>query len=643
MYSCDQLIIHACLFKECFMKLQEVHQEKKEIHIGLVLAGAVTAGAYTAGVLDYLLNTLDLWQQEYDKNPNEVAEPNVIIDAITGASAGSIVAAVTVLALATKRYKNVSDPNSPEADKNLLFDTWVNLGLKQQESMTEKLFSTSDLNNGKVKSLLNTSFISDMLEKLMKDWDGYQQYDMPAYIKHDMEILMTLSNLRGLPLELSFSNGDGAIAHTMSYHKAFAYFKLNKKDKDPLTFKLHLDDKDDVRTLLECSRASGAFPVGLKSVPFKDVSKAYIEANLAEIFKGAKVKPKIEEPYHFLAVDGGMTNNEPIAEALRILNPRPTAPPLEEKLAGIIKDSREKGESDAQRLTRLEAALAVEEKANKPIIMIDPFPNFSFQAPKQQPDYLNDGLIHVVQRLYETLRNQVLFKESDIADLFSNDSQKGMIWPTRYKDGKKYRNAIASAALGGFAGFFNRAFLKHDYMLGQKNCQRFLRNYFYREMDGIQWPEKMKKKFAFESEEGKMSLPIIPDYRVESYDPDKKLFLPEINVGDFPKVSYDELILRDLRPKIARRVEAVLDKLADEVTSSKAEPIDHPWLIKTRPGFFGIRKFLLTNVVQPLSIKLGKKAVKGQLNRWITNQIILDMSNHGLFFNDEKEPDNVLN
>ena len=640
--SCKLLIIHFRLFKYCFMKLQEVHQEKKEIHIGLVLAGAVTAGAYTAGVLDYLLNTLDLWQEEYNKDNINVAEPNVVIDAITGASAGSIVAAVTVLALATKRYKNVSDPNSADADQNLLFDTWVNLGLNKGESMTEKLFSTSDLGNGKVKSMLNTSFIADMIDKLMKDWDNFPKHDMPAYIKKDLEILMTLSNLRGLPLELSFSSGDGAIAHTMSYHKAFAYFKLNKQGNDPLTFKLHLDDNEDVRMLLECSRASGAFPVGLKSVPFKNVPKEYIEANLAEIFKGANVKPNIEEPYNFLAVDGGMTNNEPIAEALRILNPRPMEPPLDKKLNDIVQDSVAKGESPLDRLARLEAALKIEEKANKPIIMIDPFPNFSFQAPKQQPDYLNDGLIHVVQRLYDTLRNQVLFKESDIADLFSNDSQKGMIWPTRYKDGKKYRNAIASAALGGFAGFFNRAFLKHDYMLGQKNCQRFLRYYFYREREGSTWPTAMIDKFAFTSTEGKQSLPIIPDYHIKTFDPDKKMFLPEIQPGEFPKVSYDELILRDLRPKIAKRVEAVLDKLADEVTSSKAEPIDHPWLIKTRPGIFGIRKFLLSNIVQPLSIKLGKKAIKGELNRWITNQIILDMSNHGLFFNDEKEPDNVL-
>ncbi len=634
--------------------------EREDIHIGLVLAGAVTAGAYTAGVLDYLLNTLDLWYEKHAEDPKNVAKPNVIIDAITGASAGSIVAAVTLMALATKRYKNVDDPTNLESDKNLLFDTWVNLGLPRHESMTNKLFATSDLENGHVKSMLNTNFIGDMIDKLTTEWKVTDVQPMPAYIKSDLKVLMTLSNLRGVPLELSFSSGNGAIAHTMSYHKAFAYFTLDKKDKDPTTFSLDLKKIEDVKLMLHCSRASGAFPIGLKSVPFKEISKEYIEANLAQIFKGANIKPRIEEPYQFLAVDGGMTNNEPIAEAFRILNPKPESPPLEQRVSDILKNGKEQGLSAEEQLANIDNTLKEEKRSNKPIIMIDPFPNFSFPEGENatlsekelEEKYLNDGLVHVIPRLYDTLRNQVLFKESDIADLFSNDSQKGMIWPTRYKDGKKYRNAIASGALGGFAGFFRREFLEHDYMLAQKNCQRFLRNYFYQDYDQSGWPQVMKDKFAYVSDEGKQSLPIIPDYKVESYDATKKLFLPEIQVGDFPKVSYEDLILSDLRPKIARRVTAIMDKLEEEMKKKK-EPdhssknantitAEHPWLLKSKPFNEWLRNSLLGDLVIKILVWAAKKWLKGQVNRWITNQIILDMSRHGLFRNDENEPDNVL-
>lgn len=32
-------------------------------HIGLCMAGAVSAGAYTAGVVDYVIKSLDRWEQ----------------------------------------------------------------------------------------------------------------------------------------------------------------------------------------------------------------------------------------------------------------------------------------------------------------------------------------------------------------------------------------------------------------------------------------------------------------------------------------------------------------------------------------------------------------------------------------------------
>lgn len=36
----------------------------------ITMAGAVSAGAYTAGVLDYLIETLDLWEKARKKTEN---------------------------------------------------------------------------------------------------------------------------------------------------------------------------------------------------------------------------------------------------------------------------------------------------------------------------------------------------------------------------------------------------------------------------------------------------------------------------------------------------------------------------------------------------------------------------------------------
>mgnify|MGYP000882124132 FL=1 len=70
--------------------------------IALVLAGAVSAGAYTAGVLDYLLETLDLWEAEKARltaagvplDQWTVPPHAVRLRVVSGASAGSICAAL---------------------------------------------------------------------------------------------------------------------------------------------------------------------------------------------------------------------------------------------------------------------------------------------------------------------------------------------------------------------------------------------------------------------------------------------------------------------------------------------------------------------------------------------------------------------
>jgi hypothetical protein len=43
--------------------------EEGRFKICIAMAGAVSAGAYTAGAMDYLLETLDLWEQAKQKKP----------------------------------------------------------------------------------------------------------------------------------------------------------------------------------------------------------------------------------------------------------------------------------------------------------------------------------------------------------------------------------------------------------------------------------------------------------------------------------------------------------------------------------------------------------------------------------------------
>lgn len=65
---------------------------KEPFDIGLVMAGAISAGAYTAGVVDFLLQALEEWQQLKDKG--EGPPHDVKIRVMSGASAGGMTSAI---------------------------------------------------------------------------------------------------------------------------------------------------------------------------------------------------------------------------------------------------------------------------------------------------------------------------------------------------------------------------------------------------------------------------------------------------------------------------------------------------------------------------------------------------------------------
>ena len=73
-------------------------EANRECQIALALSGAISARAYTAGVFDFLIQALDEWEKA--RNGPGIPNHMVGIKAMSGASAGSIVAAIGAVALA---------------------------------------------------------------------------------------------------------------------------------------------------------------------------------------------------------------------------------------------------------------------------------------------------------------------------------------------------------------------------------------------------------------------------------------------------------------------------------------------------------------------------------------------------------------
>ena len=113
---------------------------------------------------------------------------------------------------------------------------------------------------------------------------------------------------------------------------------------------------------------------------------------------------------------------------------------------------------------------------NTTILMIDPFPNYN-EAPT---DYFDlQAIKFATTQLLGAMRQQLMIKSDLLEKAYDDfDYSRFMIAPVRTSGGITQKESIACGALGGFGGFFNRDFRVHDFMLGRRNCQRFIQNYF---------------------------------------------------------------------------------------------------------------------------------------------------------------------
>ena len=105
------------------MTNKTIQQDNNTFDIGLVLAGAVSAGAYSAGVIDFLIEAIDRWyavrESEISRGvpfERRLAPPhNVRLRAMSGSSAGSMVAALAAVVL--NETPCPVNPESPTSKK----------------------------------------------------------------------------------------------------------------------------------------------------------------------------------------------------------------------------------------------------------------------------------------------------------------------------------------------------------------------------------------------------------------------------------------------------------------------------------------------------------------------------------------------
>lgn len=265
-------------------------------NIALVLSGAVSLGSWEAGVLDELLYQLDRL------NRNREAPDHFKIDVITGASAGALTAAMVGRAVMVGLD-----------DRRSLRNAWV-----------DEIDITRLLQGIPANALLSKQPISEIAEQYLST---PEQANPSSMAPPTLLMRFALSNMSGVDYTLPVNKRPGA-PHTefvSTFHAERREFELNGANRlDAATW----------HEIREAAIASGNFPF------------AFAPHELAsddEPWRGHDLKPFPDE---FTYIDGGLFNNEPLGEAVRLarkLDGTPERPGLDPTRKFLLVDANLNG------------------------------------------------------------------------------------------------------------------------------------------------------------------------------------------------------------------------------------------------------------------------------------------------------------
>jgi len=458
--------------------------------LGLVMAGAVSAGAYTAGVLDFLFEALAEWEKEKASGRSDIPDHQVVIEAMSGASAGGICSAFSAM-LPTLGFFPVHSPTDPACGQNLLYQSWVK-GID-----LTKMLTTNDL-KGVVPSLLDGGALDTVANNAVNRTVAAASLgtgSWPNWLADGLPLYLCLTNTPGVPYLLSMTTGNQSVrGHRVVVHTDMAPFWAGTKpvatDQGYL-LPLNSTDKSVWQRLADASLATAAFPVGLPARLFTQDSKIY-DSTMWRSYNGLepqdpttqKLSPDwdthVGASYSFYALDGGAINNEPLELVRRYL-------------ARNSNDGRNPRPAD---------------QADAALLMIDPFPDDAEHEVQNYGEVFD--VIDSFTNLLGNLKAQGRFNSQDFVLAMSDQVfSRFLIAPIRTKSDPK-ESHLASSGVSGFAGFFHEALREHDFFLGRRNCQRFLENYLCVSRDNpivAGWVKTLAAK-------GKLE-----DYHPLSYDP----------------------------------------------------------------------------------------------------------------------------
>jgi putative iron-dependent peroxidase len=434
-----------------------------EFEIALTLGGTVSAGAYTAGVIDFLVEAMDEWEAE--RGSTACPQHRVRLRVLTGSSGGGACAAALARALAHRfppQYLAAAADPPDKASRNPLYRLWV-LGFD-----IEGLCAISKQGEPELLSLLHPGPAVDPFPR------DVPRSEPRPWVSEPLTMLLTLTNLSGVPYrfgaEGNSSLGQGFVRHE-DYVRIEYFFRPSSPGGViwPDAFRVdayatastdagQVDSGcfsfDDAWAFV---RATSALPVVFPTIELHRPAWHYLyqplvaltasgaglalDLNVVAPDWGARQQDPVG-PWNFTAADGGILNNAPVELARR-------------ELAGMVGHN-------AREPTR----------ARRAVILVDPLIGGRGEKPRS-----DIPIVAAAAGTGSALLNHARFSTREIA-LASDPRTRSrfLVTAVRCVDGRRVEGeaALAGGALESFGGFLSKNYRHHDFMLGRRNCQRFL-------------------------------------------------------------------------------------------------------------------------------------------------------------------------
>jgi len=601
--------------------------------IGISMAGAISAGAYTAGVMDYLLEALENWQKAKELNLPGTPKHKILIEILSGASAGGMTAVMTAASV-QRDFPHIDQHNyaSATSKENPLYDSWVNMTESHKDDMMSQMLDSKDiedspvLNPGKeVRSIFNSLFIEKIACRVLDTVVRDPNINRP-YLAGDMELIATLTNLRGYHYQLEFITAGGKREDRMTMHKDLLHFQLNPsgvyRDDGKIPFHFETAEGLNKSLLVDAAIATGAFPAGLAPRVVTRDPKYVNDNPLLKITHGKKFVVDPLSEYVAVCVDGGVINNEPY------------------DLTGVMLANRSAARNGSSGRDETSTGILPDKTASAfdtTILMIDPFPNYD-KRPEGNYFDLQALKINFLQ-LFGAMRRQLMVKSDLLARAYDDDDfTRFMIAPVRTRDAVTQKYGIACGSAEGFGGFFSKKFRNHDYMLGRRNCQRFIQEFFCVPVSAgnpiikYGYGTLSEDETDFLSARNIRALPIIPDIRLNKEHTSVERPAPE---EEFPYPAIGLKYLADMERKVRSRFGIVIDRLAlSRIPAGDIKP-GNPVVQQLRKKSWFTR-YIFNQVGCYATygyISIGKRAARDLAARRFIDAVITDMDDRGLLKN----------